>query len=58
MVVSMKKALVMVILALVLLAGLIGWTMRVQASPSLPFHTGMHSGHVVAVTCPPPPRNC
>lgn len=58
MVVSLKRTVVMIILALVLLAGLIGWTVRAQASPSLPFHTGLHSSHVVALTCPPPPRYC
>ncbi|MGH2493995.1 MAG: hypothetical protein ACRDIV_04765 [Ktedonobacteraceae bacterium] len=64
MVVSMKKTVVMVILALVLLAGLFGWMMlRVEASPSIQFHTGVQSGHVLAdggpnVSCPPPPKNC
>jgi len=58
MVVSMKKAFVMVILALALLAGLFGWTVRMVTMPSTPFHTGLHSTHVLAWYCPPPPRYC
>lgn len=58
MVVSMKKAFVMVILALALLAGLFGWTVRMVTMPSTPFHTGVHSTGVLAWYCPPPPRWC
>ena len=62
MVVSMKKAFVMVILALALLAGLFGWTVRMVTMPSTPFHTGVHSTRVLADDpnwyCPPPPRWC
>jgi len=58
MVVSMKKAFVMVILALALLAGLFGWTVRMVTMPSTPFHPGVHSTHVLAWYCPPPPRYC
>lgn len=62
MVVSMKKTAVMIILALALLAGLFGWTMRMEAMPSMQFHTAVHSSHVIAdgpaITCPPPPRYC
>jgi len=62
MAVSLKKTIVMIILALALLAGLFGWTMRMEAMPSMQFHTGIHSSHVLAdgpgITCPPPPRVC
>jgi hypothetical protein len=59
MAVSIKKTVVMIILALALLAGLFGWTMRMMAMPSsLPLHTGMHSSHAIAWYCPPPPRDC
>ncbi len=58
MVVSMKKAFLVVILALALLAGLFGWTMRMVTMPALPHTTGMHSSHTVAWYCPPPPRAC
>lgn len=58
MVVSMKKAFVMVILALALLAGLFGWTVRMVTMPSTPFHMGVHSTHALAWYCPPPPRYC
>jgi hypothetical protein len=58
MAVSLKKAVWMVILVLALLIALFGWAMRVQATPSMQFHTGMHSSHSLAYTCPPPPRYC
>ena len=68
MIVSMKKTavktVVMIILALALLAGLLGWTMRAGAMPSTQqFHTGIHSSQMLAdggpgCTCPPPPRVC
>jgi hypothetical protein len=62
MIVSLKKAFVLVILALALLVGLFGWTMRMMAMPSMPFHTGMHSTHALADDpnwyCLPPPRWC
>ena len=62
MIVSMKKTVVMIVLALLLLAALVGWTMRMEAMPSIQFHTGVHSSHVLAdgpgYTCPPPPRYC
>jgi hypothetical protein len=58
MVVSLKKAFVMVILALALLAGLFGWTVRMVTMPSSPFHTGAHSTGLLTWYCPPPPRWC
>ncbi|GAC1568531.1 MAG: hypothetical protein NVS3B14_18050 [Ktedonobacteraceae bacterium] len=48
----------MVILALALLAGLFGWTMRMVTLPFAPFHTSVNSSHTVAWICPPPPRIC
>ncbi|HYT27961.1 MAG TPA: hypothetical protein VEL72_03010 [Ktedonobacteraceae bacterium] len=62
MLLSLRKFFVLVILALALLAGLFGWTVRMMAMPTTPYHTGMHSSHLVADGplwyCPPPPRNC
>ena len=59
MAVSIKKTVVMIILALALLAGLFGWTVRMVTMPSsLPLHTGLHSSHAIAWYCPPPPRDC
>lgn len=62
MAVSLKKAVWMVILVLALLIALFGWTMRAQTTPSMQFHTGVHSSHMLAdgpnITCPPPPRYC
>ena len=58
MLVTLRKFFVLVILALALLAGLFGWTVRMMAMPTAPYHTGMHSSQQVAIYCPPPPRNC
>ncbi len=59
MAVSIKKTVVMIILALALLAALVGWTARMVTMPSsLPLHTGIHSSHATAWYCPPPPRDC
>ena len=62
MAVSFKKSVVMLILALALLAGLFGWTVRMMAMPAMPYHTAVHSSHVLADGpnwyCPPPPRYC
>ena len=62
MAVSIKKTVVMIILALALLAGLFGWTARMMTMPSMQYHTAAQSSHVLAVSphwyCPPPPRDC
>ena len=58
MLLSLRRFFVLVILALALLAGLFGWTVRMMAMPTTPYHTGLHSSHAVAWYCPPPPRNC
>jgi hypothetical protein len=65
MVVSIKKTVLMVLLALALLIALFAWTVRIEAMPSMPYHTGIHSiqsSHMLAdgpgITCPPPPRMC
>ena len=62
MVVSMKKTVVMIILALALLVGLFGWTVRMMAMPSMPYHAAAHSSHLLADGppwyCMPPPRIC
>lgn len=62
MAVSIKKTALMVLLVLALLLALFAWTMRVQATPSMQFHTGIHSSHMLAdgpnYTCLPPPRMC
>ena len=62
MTVSIKKTVVMIILALALLAGLFGWTVRMVTMPSMPYHAAAQSSHLLADGplwyCPPPPRYC
>ncbi len=62
MAVSIKKTVVMIILALALLAGLLGWTVRMMTMPPMPYHAAVQSSHVLADDpdwyCPPPPRVC
>lgn len=62
MLLSLRKFFVLVILALALLAGLFGWTVRMMAMPTTPYHSGMHSGIQMVDDptwyCPAPPRNC
>lgn len=62
MTVSMKKTVVMLILALALLVGLLGWTVRMMTMPAVPYHAAVQSSHLLATGphwyCPPPPREC
>jgi hypothetical protein len=59
MVTFFHKTYVALVLAIVLLTGLVGWTMKVQMAP--PLHNSA-SIHAVAdgpnIPCPPPPFNC
>jgi hypothetical protein len=56
MVISLKRMSVVVTMALVLLAGLLGWSMKAMTG-SL---TGSYHGPVSYpyTHCPPPPRDC
>jgi hypothetical protein len=58
MAISLKKTVVMILLALALLAGLLGWTVRMMTLPSMQYHTAAQSSHALAWYCPPPPRYC
>ena len=62
MVVTVRRYLAVLALVLALLAGLMGWTVRMNMLPVAPHHTGMYS-HLLAdggsgIYCPPPPRTC
>ena len=62
MVVSLRRHLVTMMLILALLAGLLGWTMRIVSSaPPLYPHIGTHSsslGFIPKPACLPPPVSC
>ncbi len=51
MAVSIKKSLVMVLLVLVLLVGLFGWSIiAAMHSAGVPYNTGLHSSHLLVST--------
>jgi hypothetical protein len=54
-----RKTLVLVVMLLALLAGLFGWTMRMQMAAPL-HHTSIHSSQMADgnKVCPPPPFDC
>jgi hypothetical protein len=53
MVAALRRTALLIMLALALLAGLFGWTLRMEtASPTHPSHIQ------TAFVCPPPPFNC
>lgn len=63
MLVSMRRAIVLVFMVLALLAGLIGWSVRMATLPTMQYHTGVHATHTLADGspnwyCPPPPKIC
>ncbi len=56
---TLKRTVLLVILALALLLSLAGWTVRMMTAPASPYQVGVHSSsHVTAFYCPPPPRFC
>jgi hypothetical protein len=58
MLLSLRKTLVLVIMALALLAGMLGWSAHMISMPTIYYHTSVHSIHTLAHYCPPPPRGC
>lgn len=59
---TLKRAILLVILALALLLSLAGWTARMMTMPAAPYHMGVQSSRIIAdgpnYYCPPPPRGC
>lgn len=63
MITTMRRMVSLVVMTLVLLAGLFGWTMKMEAAPPFPLHhSGIHANHLQADGpphyCPPPPFTC
>jgi hypothetical protein len=58
MLLSLRKTLLVVIMALAMLAGLFGWSMRMTSTPAMYHHSSIHSTHTLAYYCPAPPRSC
>ena len=59
MVATLRRTALLIVLALALLVGLFGWTLRMEGA--LPTHLSapIHSNHIqTAYVCPPPPFNC
>ncbi|MFL5691391.1 MAG: hypothetical protein ACJ795_06265, partial [Ktedonobacteraceae bacterium] len=59
MVATLRRTVLLIMLALALLAGLVGWTLHMEvAFPTHP-NAPIHSSHIqTAYVCPPPPFNC
>jgi hypothetical protein len=57
MVIALRRVFLVAVMILALLAGLFGWTMRMQAPTPVHHSTGIHSG-TIAMICPPPPYAC
>jgi hypothetical protein len=59
MVLALRRVFLVAVMVLALLAGLFGWTMRMQAPAPVHHSTGLHSStHTLAMICPPPPFVC
>ncbi len=63
MIATMRRMTSLVVMVLVLLTGLIGWTVKMETAPSMPLHlSGMNATHSLAAVhqyyCPPPPFSC
>lgn len=58
MLLSVRKMVLVVLMALALLLGMLGWSIHVTAAPQM-HHPLSHSvGQTVAWYCPAPPFNC
>jgi hypothetical protein len=63
---TLRKSVLLVVMAIALLAGLFGWTMKMEAAPPFSLHQSSihavqalssHSSHP-KFYCPPPPYSC
>ncbi len=60
---SLRKTVAIAFMVWALLAGLLGWSMRLVSMPTIYHHSSIHSIHSLAdggsyPYCPPPPRSC
>ena len=62
MITTLRQWVFLVVMALALLAGLLGWTIKMVAAPPFPLHhSNVHAGHTLAFIqpyCPPAPYDC
>ncbi len=63
MITTLRKSVLLVVMAFVLLAGLFGWTMKMEAAPPFPQHqSSIHAvnsqAFLIRPYCPPPPYTC
>jgi hypothetical protein len=62
MLLSLRKALLVIIMALALLAGLFGWSVRMTSMPTMYHHSSILGTHALAddpnYYCLPPPKGC
>jgi hypothetical protein len=58
MAISLRRTLLVVGLALVLVVALLSWSLMMARSSAPSQHTSYQSSHALAWYCPPPPRYC
>jgi len=63
MIKTLRKSVLLVVMAIALLAGLFGWTMKMEAAPPFPqHHSSIHAVQTLSSSpnhyCPPPPYSC
>lgn len=62
MLLSLRKMFLVILMALALLAGLIGWSARMTSTPTMYHHSSISSTHALAdgpnFVCLPPPKGC
>lgn len=58
MITAMRKLVFLVVMSLVLLAGLFGWAIKMEAAHPFPLHPAGHTLAVIQPYCPPAPYDC
>ena len=59
MTLTLRKTFLLIVMALVMLMGLLGWTLRMETASPVYHSARMQSSHAqLAVICPPPPFDC
>ncbi len=55
---TLQRTIVMLVMALLMMAALIGWAVLMRTSTPVYHSASSHASHSVAYICPPPPFDC
>ncbi|TMD61601.1 MAG: hypothetical protein E6I91_17495 [Chloroflexi bacterium] len=58
MITTLRKWVFLVVMSFVLLAGLFGWTIKMETAPPIPLHPASHTLATIQPYCPPAPYDC